>query len=104
MTGQGRLLLVDGLTRRTKVGLLDENSRVEEIRRRSTKACCLLARPDHSAFNTQRSSGAESMGQVGGRALFCRHSEFLGALGSLTACFRLHTEDDFSDVSAAYMI
>ena len=47
---------------------------------------------------------AESMGQVGGRALFCRHSEFLGALGSLTACFRLHTEDDFSDVSAAYMI
>ena len=29
---------------------------------------------------------AESMRQVGGRAVFCRHSEFLGALGSLSDC------------------
>uniref|UniRef100_A0A7S3AIC0 Uncharacterized protein n=1 Tax=Haptolina ericina TaxID=156174 RepID=A0A7S3AIC0_9EUKA len=29
---------------------------------------------------------SESMRNVGGRAIFCRHSEFLGALGSLSAC------------------
>ena len=35
---------------------------------------------------------AQSMSLVGGRALFCRHSEFLGAIGSLGACIHHHRE------------
>ena len=35
-----------------------------------------------------------SMANVGGRAIFCRHSEFLGALGSLSACLRAHGAED----------
>ena len=31
---------------------------------------------------------AESMAQVGSRALFCRHAEFLGALGSISECLK----------------
>jgi type II pantothenate kinase len=31
---------------------------------------------------------AKSMSSVGGRAIFCRHAQFLGALGSLAACMR----------------
>ena len=33
---------------------------------------------------------AESMAQVGGRAIFCKHAEFLGALGSLADCLLRH--------------
>ena len=35
---------------------------------------------------------AESMSNVGGRALFCRHAEFLGSLGSLQDCLHRHRE------------
>eukprot|EP00908_Phaeocystis_cordata_P010891 Transcript_21741.p2 GENE.Transcript_21741~~Transcript_21741.p2 ORF type:complete len:478 (-),score=198.35 Transcript_21741:39-1442(-) len=35
---------------------------------------------------------ARSMARVGGRALFCRHSEFLGALGSIAACIHRHRQ------------
>ena len=35
---------------------------------------------------------AESMANVGGRALFCRHAEFLGALGSLDDCLQRHAD------------
>ena len=33
---------------------------------------------------------AQSMKHVGGRAIFCRHAEFLGALGSLSDCLQRH--------------
>ena len=39
-----------------------------------------------------RQTIAESMANVGGRALFCRHAEFLGSLGSLQDC--LHRRRD----------
>ena len=41
-----------------------------------------------------RSLIGTSMASVGGRAIFCRHSEFLGALGSLSACLRAHGAED----------
>ena len=44
---------------------------------------------------------AQGMGLVGGRALFCRHSEFLGALGSLGACIVRHRDAQRDDASAA---
>lgn len=44
---------------------------------------------------------AQGMGLVGGRALFCRHSEFLGALGSLGACIIRHRDAQRDDTTAA---
>ena len=44
---------------------------------------------------------AESMALVGGRALFCRHSEFLGALGSLGACIHHHNKQQSAGADGA---